>query len=267
MGHKTLPIVSAIIAATMIFALSACAIKDKEPAGSEKIKTTMEISETESPIASPELVEAEEVFNNIGLVMSEDFYKRIPNASYDIYISKDNSESIMLKVWYTTDLYRIDYYDQDQVLKGIFFDRPTNIYQFVNYVTNTSLEISLEQLNVYERIQPHTLLTPLYHSILGYDLMLFVRQDNLDGLACKVYDVYNKDKILTKRIYISEQYKIIVRVEDLLNKVTTTVKNFIPDSVTQDIFDEIRKIPAEKNLESEVPVEGAPSGTGVDEIN
>ena len=37
----------------------------------------------------------------------------------------------------------------------------------------------------------------------------------------------NNEEILTKRIYISEKYKIIVKVEDFLNKVTTSVKIFL----------------------------------------
>ena len=87
----------------------------------------------------------------------------------------------------------------------------------------------------------------------------------MEGLNCLVYDVYNNEEILTKRIYISEKYKIIVKVEDFLNKVTTSVKNFSPDIVTEEAVVELKKIPVQKENKTEVPVEGQASELGLNE--
>ena len=125
MSLKTARIITVIIAVNILFALSSCARYNGDTTdGQSTMSSHGKFNTAVIENTKRDLVESHIEFDNIGIATSGNFYDMISNASYDVYINKDNALSQIYKVQFNEDLYRIDYYNADTVLKAIYYDKP-----------------------------------------------------------------------------------------------------------------------------------------------
>lgn len=195
--------------------------------------------------------------DNLNLYNSENIYDSIPNASFNVYELKKDSEQLIHQIRYLRDEFIIESYENNEKTKTVAYNSGIKIIRIVNDRTNTSIDISAEDYinNTKNNLYPYSFFIPEYYGLKGSNTYKRVGNDIVDDERCIVYDVFNADSVPVKRIYISEANNLIVRCDDLITNVSTIIKNLEVGKVTRDLFIDFFDKPV-MTQDKNVPIEG-----------
>lgn len=259
MKSKALYSIFVIIIVALLFA--SCGINTiKYGSKSDKQLSSFAILTTPNYYGSGDNIDSGLQNNNskaLNLISKDQFYYNQPNGSFML---EENYSGIKYQydVKYSGDAYIIKYSENDNLIKTIGFDPQDKNYYLINNKTNTSLNITYDDLNknISDVFYPFDLLSSVHYDIKDGSSFTYVDKEYVGTEQCSVYEITNDNKQNHQLVYVSESDKIILKFEDLAIGRSSVIKDFSTDVDVKDILSELKNVPAVTKNES-VPVEGS----------